>query len=399
MATRTGRVLGWVTAVWAAIFFIGAGFRVLADCASFGLPFTDLGSTGFCAQIAEAYYTGLTNGTSATTYSPAATVTREQMAAFVTRTMDASLSRGSRRAALNQWWNSTPHYDQSLGLTAVGTSPEQLASDGADVWVANSGGTVSRVRASDGSVLGTWTGATSASGVLIAMGRVFVTGETGPGGRLYMIDPTAAPGAATTVTSSLGTFPLGIAFDGNKIWTANHGDPTGSVSIITPGTWIVTTITTGFTNPVSALFDGTNIWVTDGGDGKLKKLNADGSVAQGVVVGNLPEDPVFDGHNIWVPNEGDSSLTVVRASDGTVLKTFSAGNGDQNGLNEPLTAAFDGQRILVTNDGGGISLFQATTLSPIGTFATAGATHPNGACSDGSSFWVSFDSSGTIGRF
>src|SRR6185369_8657775 len=111
---------GWVVSAWAAVFFVGAGYRVLADCSAFGLPFTDLGTTSFCAQIAEAYYTGLSNGTSATAYSPSATVSREQMAAFVTRTLDQSLLRGSRRAALNQWWNSSPHYDQSLGLTTVG---------------------------------------------------------------------------------------------------------------------------------------------------------------------------------------------------------------------------------------------------------------------------------------
>lgn len=92
---RTGRVLGVVAAAWAAVAFIAAGFRVLADCSAFDLPFTDLGSTAFCAQIAEAYFTGLSNGTSATTYSPSANVPREQMAAFVTRTLDQSLLRGT----------------------------------------------------------------------------------------------------------------------------------------------------------------------------------------------------------------------------------------------------------------------------------------------------------------
>ena len=396
MATRTGRFLGWVAAAWAAVIFMGAGLRVLADCSSFGLPFTDLGSTGFCAQIAEAYYTGLTNGTGPTTFAPSGTVTRDQMTAFITRTLDQSLLRGSRRAALAQWWTSTPHFDQSLGLTTVGTAPSLLQSDGADVWVANNTtGSVSRVSASDGKVQQTWTGATNAFGVLIAMGRVFVTGNTTPG-KLYEIDPTAAPGAVTTVTSSLGNGPMGIAFDGNKIWTANL---LGGVSIITPGTWAVTAAAGTFTNPTGALFDGSNVWVTDEGNSTLKKLNPDGSVAQTVSMGTSPEFPVFDGHNIWVPNVSDSSLTVVRAADGVVLKSFSPGLGNANGLNAPQTAAFDGQRILVANSNGGVSLFQATTLSAIGSFATTGMTHPYGACSDGASFWVSDNGGTTIGRF
>jgi hypothetical protein len=377
------------------VFFVGASFRVLADCASFGLPFVDV--TSFCGPIAEAYYTGLTNGTGPTTFDPSSNVPRVQMAAFVTRTLDQSLLRGSRRAALNQWWNSTPHFDAGFGVTTVGSSPQLIQSDGADVWVPNYGSsTVSRVRGSDGAILQTWTGATSATGVLVAMGKVFVTGQTSPG-KLYMIDPTATcPCAVTTVTSSLGNMATGIAFDGNNIWTANPG---GSVSIVTPGTWAVTPATTGFSQPIGALFDGTSVWVTDQGDGKLKKLNPDGSVAQTVTVGSTPLLPIFDGHNIWVPNNGDGSLTVVRASDGVVLKTFSAGNGDQNGLHGPQTASFDGQRILVTNFFGGVSLFQATTLSPIGFFATTGMANPYGACSDGVNFWVADGGGSSIGRF
>src|SRR6185436_8637635 len=73
-----------------------ASSRLQADSASCGgstvsLPFTDVGASPFFCQIAEAFFSGLSNGTSATTYAPAANVTREQMAAFITRTMDQSL--------------------------------------------------------------------------------------------------------------------------------------------------------------------------------------------------------------------------------------------------------------------------------------------------------------------
>jgi hypothetical protein len=67
------------------------------------LPFTDVMSNPFFCQIAEAFFSGLANGTSATTYSPSSPVPREQMAAFITRTQDSALRRGSRRAALKQW--------------------------------------------------------------------------------------------------------------------------------------------------------------------------------------------------------------------------------------------------------------------------------------------------------
>src|SRR5436305_1101558 len=70
------------------------------------LPFIDVANSPFFCQIAEAYIAGLTNGTTTNTYSPSQNVPREQMAAFVTRTLDQSLHRGSRRAALGLWWTS-----------------------------------------------------------------------------------------------------------------------------------------------------------------------------------------------------------------------------------------------------------------------------------------------------
>ena len=61
------------------------------------VPFTDTMGNFFFCQIAAAYFSGLTNGTTATTYTPGASVPREQMAAFVTRTLDQSLRRGHAR--------------------------------------------------------------------------------------------------------------------------------------------------------------------------------------------------------------------------------------------------------------------------------------------------------------
>jgi hypothetical protein len=77
-----------------------------------------------------------------------------------------------------------------------------VQSDGMDLWVANgTSNTVSRVRGSDGTLLGTWTGATNPNGVLCAMGKGFIAGGTSPG-KLYQIDPTQTPSAVTTLTSS-----------------------------------------------------------------------------------------------------------------------------------------------------------------------------------------------------
>src|SRR5262249_40565038 len=145
--------------------------RMPADTGTCGggmvtLPFTDIMGNPFFCQIAEAYYSGLTNGTSPKTYSPSDSVTREQVAAFITRTQDSALTRASRRAALKQW--ASPGISL-VGTTETGGGPRLVESDGADLWVAdNASGDVKRIRASDGKDLGTYTGAAGAFGVLIA---------------------------------------------------------------------------------------------------------------------------------------------------------------------------------------------------------------------------------------
>lgn len=376
------------------LIVIIASARLRADSGSCGgaattLPFTDVMGNPFFCDIAEAFFSGLTNGTTPTTYSPAQNVPREQMAALITRTLDQSLKRGSERTTHKQF--STPRSADGLGLTTVGTLPFQVESDGADLWVANNtSATVSRVRASDGKLLDAWSGATNANGVLAAKGLIFVTGFTSPGS-LYQIDPRLPAGAVATLTSSLGNGPRGITFDGKRIWTANFFG--GSVSIVSLNPVGVNTVS-GFGVPIGILYDGANIWVSDEGASKLFKVDSNGDIIQTVNQSD-PRFPVFDGTNIWVPNFGSNVVTVVRASTGAVLATLTG-----NGLNGPFTAAFDGERIIVTNfTGSSVSLWKATDFSPLGSVSTGSGTVPFGTCSDGLNFWITLQTTNQLARF
>jgi hypothetical protein len=377
--------------------------KVQADTGNCGgvtitLPFNDVMASPFFCQIAAAYYSGLTNGTGdGTTYSPTQTVTREQMAAFITRTMDQSLKRNNRRAVAEKWW--TPQTANDLTLTDVGNFPDQVKFDGTNLWVANnSSSTVTKVRPEDGKVLETWTGATAASAIVCAKGRVFITGQTLPGS-LFMIDPTQSPGAVTAVTSSLANSPAGIAFDGSRIWVAQGN----SISIVSFNPTTVTTVSTGFIDAVGVLYDGANIWVTDQASGNLLKLNASGQIVQSVSVGGSPMFPVFDGINIWVPKFGHDSVTVVRVKDASgnpLANAFALATLTGNGLDGPWAAAFDGERILIANiETGTVSLIKAADLTPLGSFPLGVNTSPMGACSDGLNFWITLSGTNKLARF
>jgi len=154
-----------LASLFAAALAGGASSALLGLCG----PFTDAAADAFCPFVLEVFYLGITTGTTPTTYDPTADVTRLQMAAFLSRTVDGTLRRASRRAAANKFW--IPGSGAALGLTTVGASSYGVAFDGADLWVGNQGGTVSRVRASDGRLLETWTGATDANQILVALGN------------------------------------------------------------------------------------------------------------------------------------------------------------------------------------------------------------------------------------
>src|SRR5580765_1351013 len=109
----------------------GASSVLLGLCG----PFTDTAGDAFCPAVLEIFTLGITTGTTPTAYSPGDPVTRLQMAAFLSRTVDRVLQRAGPRAAADRLW--TPQNAASLGMTSVGGFPEVVASDGADLWVAN----------------------------------------------------------------------------------------------------------------------------------------------------------------------------------------------------------------------------------------------------------------------
>ncbi|MEP6636800.1 MAG: hypothetical protein ABJB97_08750 [Acidobacteriota bacterium] len=372
--------------------------RLRADMGTCGgqivtLPFTDAQDTNiFFCSIAEAYFTGLTFGTTPTTYSPADPVPREQMAAFITRTLDQSLKRGNRRAALQQWWRPTSAGAVRAINLAPNATPKSIVCDGKDVWTANGLiGTVSRVDAASGRLLQTWTGMSDASAVIACAGQVFVTALQGVNtpARLYVINPEATTaGAATLFQGNIGFQPEQITFDGTFLWTANRNDFSsgGSITRIDVATALADTFNVGFDTPQDILWDGENLWVSDPGLNALLRVNPNtGAVLDSIAV-NLPRTLLFDGTNLWVTTgSGGAPVKVFRAVGplrGTLLANLSG-----NGLFSPYGMAFDGERVMVVGFADGVvSLFKAADFTPLGSLTIPGASR--NACSDGVNFWI-----------
>src|SRR5262245_53063718 len=92
------RGLVGVSLALSAILIGGSAGALFGVCG----PFTDVTDASFCPFILEILDLGITSGVSATTYDPGGNVTRLQMAKFLSRSVDATLTRGSRRAAVGQ---------------------------------------------------------------------------------------------------------------------------------------------------------------------------------------------------------------------------------------------------------------------------------------------------------
>jgi YVTN family beta-propeller protein len=369
---------------------------------TYPFPYTDVSAVAaaFCPGIMEAYVTGISKGTTPTTFSPNEDVPRLQMTTFLQRTFDQVLARSSRRAALDQWW--TPAGDPFyLQMIPLGVTPWLCKSDGERIWVA-AGSSLKPVWASTGEVqAGEGLFGSAAESVLVVAGTIISADRSGQIG--FTTPQLANPGySGGTFQLALPYHPYGIAYDGAYLWTANYTD--GSITLVSLPAGVICCaafpgITVGgFSSPIGFAYDGANMWLTDGAANKLYKLNSDGSIAQTVAVGSGPAFPAFDGANIWVPNENDNSITVVRAATGAVVATIP--QDASNNLSNPIQAAFDGERILVTNyNSDSVTLYRAADLSFIANVATGSGSHPFGVCSDGINFWVTLNGTAQLARY
>src|SRR5262245_28141308 len=118
---RRSRSLLAVLLVTASVFG-GAASALLGLCG----PFTDVAADVFCPFVLEVFYLGITTGTTATTYDPTGNVSRLQMAAFLSRSVDTVIKRGKRRSAMGRFW--TTQGAESLQVTTVGSLPQFVRS-------------------------------------------------------------------------------------------------------------------------------------------------------------------------------------------------------------------------------------------------------------------------------
>jgi outer membrane lipoprotein-sorting protein len=111
-------------------------------------------------------------------------------------------------------------------------------------------------------------------------------------------------------TYTVGQNPGGICFDGTNIWVVN-GDNNNVIKLRASDGTTVGTYMVG-QHPDAICFDGTNIWILCYSNNSLTKLDPiDGSLLGTYAVTPYTAGICFDGSNIWVFNIVNNTVTKI----------------------------------------------------------------------------------------
>jgi hypothetical protein len=278
----------------------------------------------------------------------------------------------------------------SWDVFAVGAIPANINFDGANLWISNAGdGTITKLRPSDGAVLGTFQ-VGPAPGKSIRMGDSVWIADS-QANTLWRIDANTG---ALIQTYPVRRPPVGMVSDGTNLWVSYNSE--WAVGEIDPNTGQELAIV-DVPDAFDMVFDGANVWVANKqASGKLTKIRAsDASIQQVVDLGeSFPWSMTFDGANIWVNCTGTTALAKVRVSDGAVVGAFSE---DFYGFG----AAFDGQNVWVPNQTA-VLKFRASDGALRGSFPGSLNFHGNymsGAAFDGTDVWITSLTNNTVTRY
>src|SRR5580704_8453014 len=135
--------------------------------------------------------------------------------------LDAGAHRNPLKIALLHWYLA----DTST-VFPVGNQPYGLCFDGANIWTANfAGNNVTKVRASDGEVLGTFAVGSQPFGVTFDGADIWVSNE-----KDNSVTKLRASDGKNLGTFAAGNFPGWMTFDGQNLWIPNAGSANGSVT-------------------------------------------------------------------------------------------------------------------------------------------------------------------------
>ena len=271
----------------------------------------------------------------------------------------------------------------------VGQRPLGVAYDGENMWVVNNNacacpGTVSKVRASDKTTLGSYPVGDGPIFALFDGANVWISNRDSHN----VTKLRAADGAFLGAFPTGGLYPHWMSFDGSNLWISNSGSNTLAKIRPSDGA-LLNVFPTGGSNASGNAFDGQNIWVTNQISNTVSKIRAsDGVILASIPTGLQPIGVTFDGTNVWVGNHASDTVTKIRAADNAVLGTFPAGDG-------PYLLTSVGDSIWVTNFNSN-SITKLRASDGVNLSVTNVGANPWGVAFDGANIWVTNHGTNTV---
>jgi DNA-binding beta-propeller fold protein YncE len=165
---------------------------------------------------------------------------------------------------------------------------------------------VTKVRGTDGVIVGTYTVGRSPSDIVFDGSNIWVACW----GSLELVKLRASDGAHLGKLQ-MQSGPQTLGFDGEKIWVSDDSDSVLTVIRVSDNK-IVGDANGGCYPCGGMAFDGRNMWVTAYDAYTVNRLSArDGTFKRPIPVGVQPAGVIFDGTSIWVANQADDTVTKI----------------------------------------------------------------------------------------
>lgn len=198
-----------------------------------------------------------------------------------------------------------------------------------------------------------------------------------------------------TANLAVETQPVYIAFDGEHMWIANNGADTVSIYNAASPYNLATTLSVP-NSPYGMATDGVNMWVVCRSDTIAHVFKIDGkqSIMTPFSGGSGSLDIAYDGANMWITNFLDSTITILRASDGEIIKTLGTADGVGS---KPTYLAFDGSYMWVTDEtGNNVNIFRASDFTHVKDIAVQNT--PQRIAFDGNNMWITNSGTGSVSK-
>ena len=220
--------------------------------------------------------------------------------------------------------------------STAGLTPQSIAFDGTNMWVACGSAGVTKVDPSGNFT--TYNGGNFTGAVAIAFDGTYMWVSDNTNSKLFKVDSS---GNITLKVASFAPYsaPVRLVYDGTYLWGSDSGY--GVYQITTAAYVSRYNISDTSAQFYGLTFDGNNVWVVDAENTKIYKFASGGAYTGYSISGFQPLGVIFDGTYLWTANAGDHSSTKVNLS-GTSLANYT---GLPSGGNDPLDVAFDGTNL------------------------------------------------------